>query len=161
MQMIRVLSTGIAALLLTLPTIGLGQQAGDEVAEGRAMVQAGRAELIRSELRFTDEEAAAFWPIYEVYQAETAAVGDRYAAMLAEYINRYDRGDLSDEYAIDLLDVFFGVKRDLLDVQTNYLPKFMEALPALKVAQFYQLENKIRAEIDAQLAVVVPLIDPT
>jgi len=159
--MIKILSTGIAAMLLILPTTGLGQQAGDEVTEGRAMVQAGRAELIRSELRFTDEEAAAFWPIYEVYQAETAAVGDRYTAMLTEYIDRYDRGDLSNEYAIDLLDVFFGVKRDLLDVQTNYLPKFMEALPALKVAQLYQLENKIRAEIDAQLAVVVPLIDPT
>ena len=159
--MIRILSTGIAVLLLVLPTTGLGQQAGDEVAEGRAMVQAGRAELIRSELRFTDEEAAAFWPIYSVYQAETAAIGDRYAAMLAEYVDRYDRGDLSDEYAVGLLDVYFGVQRDLLDVQTNYLPKFMEVLPALKVAQLYQLENKIRAEIDAQLAAVIPLIDPT
>ncbi len=159
--MIRFLTTGIAALLLALPTTGFGQQAGDEVAEGRAMVQAGREELVRSELRLTDKEAAAFWPIYEVYQAESAAIGDRYVAMLTEYVDRYDRGDLSDEYAIGLLDVFFGVKRDLLDVQTNYLPKFMEALPALKVAQFYQLENKIRAEIDAQLAVVVPLIDPT
>ena len=159
--MIRFLFTGIAALLLALPTTSFGQQADDEVAKGRAMVQAGRAELIRSELRFTDEEAAAFWPIYEVYQAETSAIGDRYTAMLTEYVDRYDRGDLSDEYAVRLLDVFFGVKRDLLDVQTNYLPKFMDALPALKVAQFYQLENKIRAEIDAQLAVVVPLIDPT
>ena len=159
--MIRIVSIGVAALLLSLPTIGLGQQSENEVAEGRAMVQAGREELIRSELRLTDEEAAAFWPIYEVYQAESAAIGDRYAAMLAGYINRYNRGDLSDEYAVDLLDVFFDVKQDLLDVQTDYLPKFMEALPALKVAQFYQLENKIRAEIDAQLAVVVPLIDPT
>jgi len=159
--MIRIVSIGVAALLLSLPTIGLGQQSEDEVAEGRAMVQAGREELIRSELRLSDEEAAAFWPIYEVYQAESAAIGDRYAAMLTEYVDRYERGDLSDEYAVGLLDVFFGVKRDLLDVQTNYLPKFMEALPALKVAQFYQLENKIRAEIDAQLAVVVPLIDPT
>jgi len=159
--MIKILSTGIAAMLLILPTTGLGQQAGDGVAEGRAMVQAGREELIRSELRFTDEEAAAFWPIYKVYQAETAAIGDRYAAMLAEYVDRHSRGDLSDEYAVGLLDVYFGVQRDLLDVQTKYLPKFMEVLPALKVAQLYQLENKIRAEIDAQLAAVIPLIDPT
>lgn len=159
--MIRVFSTGIAALLLALPTMGLGQQASDDVAAGRAMVQAGREELIRSELRLTDEETAAFWPIYEAYQAETSAIGDRYTAMLTEYVDRYNRGDLSNEYATDLLEVHFGVKQDLLNLQTDYLPKFMEALPALKVAQFYQLENKIRAEIDAQLAVVVPLIDPT
>ena len=40
--MIRVFSIGIAALLLAMPTTGLGQQASDGVAEGRAMVQAGR-----------------------------------------------------------------------------------------------------------------------
>lgn len=159
--MIRLVSTGIAALLLTLPTIGFGQQASDEVAAGRAMVQAGRAELIRSELRFTDEEAAAFWPIYENYQADTSAIGDRYAALLTDYVDRYHRGDLNDEYAIGLLDEFFGIKRELLDVQASYVSKFMAVLPALKVAQFVQLENKIRAEIDSQLAIAIPLIDPT
>ena len=158
--MIRVLTAGIAAFLLAQPAMVLGQQVDDDVAEGRALVQAGSEEIIRSELRLTDEEAAAFWPVYQAYKAETVAVGDRYTAMLTGYVDRYNRGDLSNEYAADLLDVFFGVKRDILDLQTDYLPKFMEAIPALKVAQFYQLENKIRAEIDAQLAVVVPLIEP-
>jgi len=159
--MIRYISTGLAALLLTLPMTGFGQQASDGVAEGRAMVQAGREELIRSELRFTDEESAAFWPIYEGYQVATSAIGDRYAALLTEYVDRYHRGDLSDEYATGLLDEFFGIKQELLDVQTSYVPKFMAVLPALKVAQFVQLENKIRAEIDSQLAIAIPLIDPT
>ena len=158
--MIRVLTAGIAAFLLAQPAMVLGQQVDDDVAEGRALVQAGSEEIIRSELRLTDEEAAAFWPVYQAYKAETVAVGDRYTAMLTGYVDRYNRGDLSNEYAADLLDVFFGVKRDILDLQTDYLPKFMEAIPALKVAQFYQLENKIRSEIDAQLAVVVPLIEP-
>ena len=158
--MIRVLTAGIAAFLLAQPAMVLGQQVDDDVAEGRALVRAGSEEIIRSELRLTDEEAAAFWPVYQAYKAETVAVGDRYTAMLTGYVDRYNRGDLSNEYAADLLDVFFGVKRDILDLQTDYLPKFMEAIPALKVAQFYQLENKIRAEIDAQLAVVVPLIEP-
>jgi len=159
--MIRIISTGIAALLLALPTIGHGQQGGDDVEEGRAMVQAGRAELIRSELRFTDEEAAAFWPIYEGYQAATSAIGDRYAALLTDYVDRYHRGDMNDEYAIRLLEDYFGIKQELLDVQTSYVPKFKAVLPALKVAQFFQLENKIRAEIDSQLAIAIPLIDPT
>lgn len=159
--MIRVFSTGIVALLLTLPTTGFGQQASDGVAEGRAMVQAGREELIRSELRFTDEESAAFWPIFESYQAQSSAIGDRYAALLTEYVDRYHRGDLDDEYAKRLLDEYFGIKQEMLDVQTNYAPKFMAVLPALKVAQFFQLENKIRAEIDSQLAIAIPLIDPT
>ena len=159
--MIRVVSTAIAALLLTLPTIGFGQQGSDEVAAGRALVQAGREELIRAELRLTDEESAAFWPIYARYQAASSAIGDRYAALLTEYVDRYHSGDLSDEYAVRLLDEYFGIKQEMLDVQTKFLPEFREVLPALKVAQFFQIENKIRAEIDAQLAVAIPLIDPT
>ncbi len=43
----------------------------------------------------------------------------------------------------------------------KYLPEFRGVLPALKVARLFQLENKINAEIYAQLAVVVPLIDPS
>lgn len=159
--MIRMISTGIAALLLVLPTTGLGQQANDEVAEGRAMVQAGREELIRSELRLTDEEEAAFWPIFEDYQAKSSAIMDRYTVLLTDFVDRYERGDMNDAYASDLLDEYFRIKQALLVAQLNYVPKFKAVLPALKVAQFFQLENKIRAEIDSQLAIVIPLIDPT
>ena len=31
--------------------------------------------------------------------------------------------------------------------------------PELKVARFYQLENKMDAELDAQLALFVPLVE--
>jgi len=136
------------------------QQADDEIAQGRAMVQAGRDEIIRIELSLTDEEADSFWPIYAAYSGETKAIMDRYTVMLTDYVRRYDRGDLSDEYASDLMETFFGIKRELLDVKMDYLPKFKTVLPSLKVARFYQLENKIEAEIDAQLALVVPLIEP-
>lgn len=86
---------------------------------------------------------------------------DRYTAMITEYMRRYDSGDLSNEYASDLMETFFGIKQELLDIKKNYLPKFKGVLPALKVARFYQLENKIEAEIDSQLALVVPLIEST
>ena len=137
------------------------QRADDEIAQGRAMVQAGREEIIRIELSLTDEEASSFWPIYAAYTGDIAAIMDRYTVMITDYVRRYDGGDLSDEYASDLMETFFGIKQELLDVKMDYLPKFRKVLPALKVARFYQLENKIEAEIDAQLALAVPLIEPT
>ena len=33
-------------------------------------------------------------------------------------------------------------------------------LPPCKVGRFFQLENKLDAELDAQLAAFVPLMDP-
>ncbi len=125
------------------------------------MIREGRLEAIRAELHFTEAEASAFWPIYSQYRDEMDAIQDRYAAMVREYLQRYDAADLSNEYADQLLAQFFGIKRERLDVQQNYLHRFREVLPALKVARLFQLENKISAEIDAQLALVVPLVDPS
>ena len=160
----RVYLAGIAALFIAvfgqLQAQGSNEQANEEIAEGRAMVRAGVDEIIREELALTAEEAELFWPTYAAYRSETRALMDRYTAMITEYMGRYDRGDLSDEYASELMETFFSIKRDLLDVKMKYLPKFKKSLPALKVARFYQLENKIEAEIDAQLALAVPLIEP-
>ena len=154
---------GVAAFFIAVSgqsqAQGLNQQADDEIAQGRAMVQAGVDEMIREELALTAEEGELFWPAYAAYRSETRALMDRYTAMITEYMRRYESGALSDEYASDLMEAFFGIKQELLDIKRKYLPKFKEALPALKVARFYQLENKIEAEIDVQLASVVPLIE--
>jgi len=161
----RLFLAGIAAFLIGIfgqsQAQGSDQQTDEEVAQGRAMVQAGVDEIIREELALTADEAELFWPTYAAYRVETRALMDRYTAMITEYMRRYDSGDLSDEYASELMGTFFGIKQELLDVKLDYLPKFKKVLPALKVARFYQLENKIEAEIDAQLALAVPLIEPT
>lgn len=135
--------------------------ANEVVDEGRDMIQETRLDIVRSELQLSDEEAAAFWPVYTEYRDETDAIQDRYAAMIEEYLERYENADLSNEYADSLIETFISIKRELLDVQEKYLPKFRKVLPALKIARLFQLENKINAEIDAQLALIVPLIEPS
>jgi hypothetical protein len=141
--------------------VAVAAAADDEVERGRQMIREGRLEIVRSELHLTDDEGVAFWPLYSRYRDETDAIQDRYAAMITEYIRRYDDADLTDEYADELIDAFLAIKFELLGVQKKYLPDFRAVLPALKVARLFQLENKINAEIDAQMALVVPLVDPS
>lgn len=146
----------VSALLVAGPVFG-----NEVVDEGREMIQESRLDIVRSELQLSDEEAEAFWPIYTKYRDETDEIQDRYAAMIQEYMRRYDNADLSNEYADELIETFFGIKRGLLDVQEKYLVEFRKVLPSLKIARLFQLENKINAEIDEQLALIVPLIDPS
>jgi hypothetical protein len=40
----------------------------------------------------------------------------------------------------------------------SYLPRFRQALPEKKVARYYQLENKIRAVVNFELARSIPLV---
>lgn len=161
----------ITATILLMLSVAAGVSAGEdsgkamsqeaEIEQGRAMVRAGREEVIRSELHLTDDESGQFWPIYATYRTETDAIQDRYAAMIKDYVRRYDNADLSNEYADELIDTYFGIKRELFAVQEKFLPQFRAVLPSLKVARLFQLENKINAEIDAQLAMVIPLVDPS
>ena len=140
---------------------GVAASATDERADGRAMIQAERQEMVRSELHMTDAEATEFWPVYESYREKHDEIMRRYGDLIRDYVRRYNDADLSDEYADEMIETYFGIKEELLQVQQHFLPKFRGALPALKVARFYQLENRFNTEIDAQLATVVPLVDPS
>ena len=140
---------------------GLASMDENEVKQGQKMIREGRVEMVRSELRLTDEESSAFWSLYAKYREEADDIQDRYAAMIQEYLRRYDDADLTDAYADELIDNFFDIKYQQLGVQKKYLPKFRAVIPSLKVARLFQLENKLNAEIDAQLALVIPLVDPS
>lgn len=155
-----------AVLLIVLPVTGSAQSgnvssADQNLEQGRTMIREGRLEVIRSELHLTEDEASAFWPIYGQYRDEIDAIQDRYAAMVKDYLRRYDAADLTNDFADELMTTFFNTRRGRLDVQEKYRPRFRAVLPALKVARLFQLEHKISAEIDAQLALVVPLVDPS
>ncbi len=156
---------GIFLVFLTSQSMAQmgGQQSdqGDEIAQGRAMVRAARDEIIRSELQLTEAEAADFWPLYVEYRGETNQVMDILGDLIADYIRRYDAADLTNEYADKLVREHMQIKKELLAIQERSLPLFRKVIPGLKVARFYQLENKINADIDIQLALAIPLVDPT
>ena len=129
------------------------------IAEARALMQAGRDEIVDFEMGLTEEEAKRFWPLYKSYRGEIMVVRDRYATMIGAYLRAYEAGDVSDEYAEKLLNDWLQYQQDLLKVQKQYVRKFSKILPMRTVARFYQLENKMDAEIDAELAVFIPLME--
>ncbi len=129
------------------------------LADARALLQSGRKEIIADELRLTDEEASAFWPVYEEYHSNVMVVRDRYAETIGDYIKTYRAGEITDDYAENLIDQGLSFKGDLLKIQEKYLNKFKKALPIRKAVRFYQLENKMDAGTDAQLANFVPLME--
>ncbi|MCH7822715.1 MAG: hypothetical protein IIA07_11905 [Proteobacteria bacterium] len=136
-----------------------GTPGDQELANARALLQIGRADIIREDLHISEDESTGFWPVYDSYRKEILAVRDRQTEMIAEFVRRNREGVLTDAYAEDLIKDYFEIKGDLLKVQESFLERFRQVLPALKVVRFYQLENKMDAEIDAQLALVIPLAE--
>jgi hypothetical protein len=130
-----------------------------QLANARALVRESQEAFVRDELRLTAAEDAAFWPLYEEYRADMLPIQDRYVALVAGYMRQYQTGVLTDDYAEQMLDDYFDIKGDLLRMRKKYIRPFRKTLPMLKVARFYQLENKLNAEVDAELALVVPLFE--
>ena len=130
-----------------------------EFAAARKMIQESQEAIIREDIRLTAAEEADFWPLYERYRADTLPVRDRYVMLIADYMRQYESGILTDDYARQMIDGYFDVKGDLLKIRKSYVRRFAKVLPMLKVARFYQLENKMAADIEAELALLVPLVE--
>ncbi len=161
----RVLGLFLAVAAVTAGTSVWAQGGGSNVlsdqdlANARSMLQEGREAIIREDLRMTADEEAAFWPLYEDYRSDVMPIQDRYVALVADYVRHYESGELTNEDADEMLDSYFDIKSDLLRARKKYIRRFRKIMPMLKVARFYQLENKMNATIDAELALLVPLVD--
>jgi hypothetical protein len=145
--------------------VALNAQAQDDVLANadmqaaRASIEATQEAFIRNDLGLTAEEAAAFWPLFERYRSDTLPLRDRYVVLFADFLRRYDAGTLTAEHAEAMLREFFEVRIGLLQIRETYIDDFAEILPMLKVVRLYQLENKLTADVEAELSLIVPLVE--
>jgi hypothetical protein len=148
----------LAGSLLTASP-ALGQSDNAQLEAARAELQAGRDQIIKDDLQLSEEEMAAFWPIYEEYLVSLAPIRDRKASLVGQFMAAYRGGEFTDDFAEFLIRENFAIKADWAEVQKAYAERFREVVPVQTVARFLQLENKLDAEVDAQLALIVPLVE--
>jgi hypothetical protein len=120
-------------------------------------IRANRKALVAVNLGLSEEEAAKFWPLYDKYQKELNAIGDRIAAIVDDYSKSYR--DLSDDKAAKLMQDYLAAEGERVKVRTSYLPEFTKILPGRTVARFYQIENKMDAVLRYELAAAIPVVD--
>ena len=154
----RTLMIIAVALLLFLPVLQLVAQdkPADTMPLVREKVKADKKLFVAQTMDLTESEAKAFWPIYENYQKGLAKIYDRTMMMLREYANNHQ--SMSNELAKKLTDELLATEADFHNLKESYLPLFRGALPEVKVARYYQLENKIAAAINYDAANNIPLI---
>ena len=120
-------------------------------------IRSNRKALVAVNLDLTDDEAVKFWPIYDRYQKEINATGDRLVGVIQDYTAHFS--DLSDGKAMTLVEQYLAIEADRLKVRRSYLEQFAKSLPGRKVARFYQIENKMDAVIRYDLAATIPVLD--
>jgi hypothetical protein len=112
--------------------------------------------FIATNMQLTESEAKTFWPVYEVYQSKLETLVDRKAKLIEKFAANYET--LSDDTAKSLLDNDLSIDSDYQKLRQSYLSKFRGILPDKKVARFYQLESKIHAVVEFEIARRIPLV---
>jgi hypothetical protein len=127
-----------------------------EIQMLRLDVRSKKKQLIASNLKLTDTEAAKFWPIYDQYTAELVEINNDKYALIKEYANNY--GSMTDDQALDLTKRALAVDERVTQLRQKYVPIFNQVLPGTKTATFFQLDRQIQSMIDLQLASDLPLV---
>ncbi len=144
-------------ILALVATPALAQdKPADNMQIVREKIQADKKLVVAETMEMTESEAKAFWPVYEEYQRDLAKINDRTIKLIDDYAENY--GAMSDQAAKKLMEEYMAIETERLKIRQSYLPRFRQVLPEMKVVRYYQLENKIQAVVNYELAASIPLV---
>jgi len=122
----------------------------------REKIAADKKLFVAEVMKLTEAEARAFWPVYDSYQKELSKLFDRKIKLIQDYAKNYET--MSDEVAKKLLDEYMAIEGEYLKLRQSYLRKFRKVLSEKKVVRYYQIDNKIKAVLEYEIARQIPLM---
>ena len=143
-------------LLLSFSTAVSAQTALDEqIALTRQSVHTDRKIILMGNMTFTADESAQFWPAWNEYRAAEAANGDRTLALIKDFAANYE--NMTNQKASELMTDHFSIEMQNLVIKQKFAQDISKFMPEQKVMRVIQIENKLDAAIDLQLAAEIPL----
>jgi len=131
--------------------------AAEQIDIVRVATAAERKIMVMQEMNLTSREAEKFWPLYQTYRDEMRIVGDIRVRIITDYAASYST--MTNELAEELLDDYVDYMDQQQDLTRKYIKKFRTILPDRKVARYFQLEHKLDAAVDFELAARIPLVE--
>jgi hypothetical protein len=118
-----------------------------------------KKEIVANFMKFSEEEAVRFWPIYEEYEAERTKLGNKRVELLKKYASEYKT--ITDDQVDDLVSDVFDLQEDMVSVREKYYGKVKEKLNARRAGSFVQIEeffeNIIRLAIQTNIPFLADL----
>ena len=143
-------------LLLSFSTAVSAQTALDEqIALTRQSAHTDRKIILMGNMTFTADESAKFWPAWNEYRAAEAANGDRTLALIKDFAANYE--NMTNQKASELMIDHFSIEMQNLVIKQKFAQDISKFMPETKVMRVIQIENKLDAAIDLQLAAEIPL----
>ena len=141
-------------LLAAVPAVS--QDVAQSLELSREAVDKQKRIIVAGSLPLSDEEADAFWPLFDEFQKELKKLDGRSDRLIASYTAELPT--LTDARARSMLDEALSIDEDRAKLMRKWSRRMDKVLPPRLLVRYFQLENKFHAIIAADLARQIPLV---
>ncbi|MBI2380492.1 MAG: hypothetical protein HYV16_07040 [Gammaproteobacteria bacterium] len=112
--------------------------------------------FIDKNLKLSQGEASKFWPLYFAYQEGLGKLNYRVQSTQKSMLRSWNT--LSETAVKDMVREAAAIDEERGKLTRETMKKFLAALPAKTVAQYFVLEYKFRSVINYDMAAGLPLV---
>jgi len=125
----------------------------------RSDVKTQKKFLVSQAMKFSEEDASIFWPIYKEYKIELDKLGDNRISNIRDFANNYEK--MTNQIADKIIDQAFNYQKERLELKRNMYDKLKNKFNSSTAAKFIQLEHQIQLIVDLKINAELPLIKKT
>jgi hypothetical protein len=115
-----------------------------------------RRDIVKGAMLLTQSESTMFWPLYDQYRGEMHVLGDRRLRVITDFAA--NRNAMSEDQAEQITNEALAIDKEQVSLKEDYVKKMSKVLSARTVARFFQIDAKLDAVVNAELAARIPLI---
>jgi hypothetical protein len=153
----------LAFAIVTTPIPALAQhetangvEVDKDIALLRRNLRAEKKKLIALNVPLTETEATKFWPVYDQYALEMSKHYDDFYSVIKDYAA--NQKTLTDSQAVAMLKRWSAIQIEVAQTRQKYIPIVEKVIPGRKAALFFQVDRRLYAIMDMQVASEIPLI---
>jgi hypothetical protein len=122
----------------------------------RRDLRSEKKKIIALNVPLTETEATKFWPVYDQYAAEMKVHYDEFYSVIKEYAA--NQKTLTDAQAVSMVKRWSDIQVDVAKTRQKFVPLVENVIPGKKAALFFQIDRRLYALMDLQVASEVPLV---
>lgn len=144
-------------LAFLVPCLTLSAQSNkEEIEMYQAIFGMEKKEITAKLVTLTEENSEKFWSIYDEYETERKAIGQKRIELLTKYAEMY--ADIDEENVTPLVKNAMTIRASADKLIKSYYSRIAKEVSQVAAAQFYQLEHYFQSEINVAIYSNIPLV---
>jgi len=127
----------------------------EALKEIRADLQNSRTDVMAKNVPLTSAQAAQFWPVFDRYQKEQAAIMDDQLKSIQWFIENFEKAD--DAAALRLINSHFDRDTKMVALRQKWLGEFQKVIGTKLAVRVMQIDRRLSLVHQAFVTSKIPL----